>query len=110
MRSANRGKFILISNVQCIPCLDSQNEQDKREAERCAERYSECIRNSDFDKSNMSQLLKYMGYDLKADDQVENLTKEVNHLKLSLMTTASVSGGVQKYQPVMGYKCLQQVG
>ncbi|VDH98147.1 Hypothetical predicted protein [Mytilus galloprovincialis] len=87
MRSANRGKFILISNVQCIPCLDSQNEQDKREAERCEERYSECIRNSDFDKSNMSQLLKYMGYDLKADDQVENLTKEEikKFLKTKLM-------------------------
>ncbi|XP_076086015.1 caspase-2-like isoform X2 [Mytilus galloprovincialis] len=76
MTSANRGKFILISNVQCIPCLGSQNEEDKKEAERCAERYSECIRNSDFDKSNMSQLLKYMGYDFKAGDQVENLSKE----------------------------------
>ncbi|XP_063410626.1 cell death protein 3-like isoform X1 [Mytilus trossulus] len=26
-------------------------------------RYTECITNSDFDKSNMSQLFKYMGYD-----------------------------------------------
>ncbi|VDI40132.1 Hypothetical predicted protein [Mytilus galloprovincialis] len=76
MTSAKRGKFILISNVQCIPCPESQNEKDKKEAESCAERYSECIRNSDFDKSNMSQLLKYMGYDFRAGDQVENLSKE----------------------------------
>ncbi|CAG2237263.1 unnamed protein product [Mytilus edulis] len=35
----------------------------------------------------MSQLLKYMGYDLKADDQVENLTKEEikKFLKTKLM-------------------------
>ncbi|CAC5407345.1 unnamed protein product [Mytilus coruscus] len=87
MKSANRGKFILISNAQCIPCLDSQNEQDKKKAKRCEERYSECIRNSDFDKSNMSQLLKYMGYDFKGGDQVQNLTKEEikTFLKTKLM-------------------------
>ncbi|XP_071145567.1 caspase-2-like [Mytilus edulis] len=87
MRSENRGKFILISNVQCIPCQDIKNEKDKKETEICAERYSECVRNSDFDKSNMSQLLKYMGYDLRAGDQVENLTKEEikKFLKTKLM-------------------------
>ncbi|VDI34554.1 Hypothetical predicted protein [Mytilus galloprovincialis] len=100
MRSEYRGKFILISNVQCIPCLESQNEKDKKEAEICAESYSECIRNSDLDKSNMCQLLKYMGYDFKAGDQVENLTKEVYHLNLSLMRTASVSG-VHMHEPVI---------
>ncbi|OPL33913.1 hypothetical protein AM593_09295, partial [Mytilus galloprovincialis] len=66
MTSANRGKFILISNAHCIP----YNQYEERE------RYSECIRNLDFDKSNMSQLLKYMGYDSKGGYQVKNSTKE----------------------------------
>ncbi|XP_076087104.1 uncharacterized protein LOC143057634 isoform X3 [Mytilus galloprovincialis] len=70
MTSANRGKFILISNAHCIP--DNQYEENKVTAER----YSECIRNLDFDKSNMSQLLKYMGYDSKGGYQVKNSTKE----------------------------------
>ncbi|XP_063409321.1 uncharacterized protein LOC134692741 [Mytilus trossulus] len=61
MTSTKRGKFILISNAQCNCTLDeNQTEEDAKKKEQ---RYKECITNSDFDKSNMSQLFKYMGYD-----------------------------------------------
>ncbi|XP_071145564.1 uncharacterized protein [Mytilus edulis] len=60
MTSVKRGKFILISNAKCIPqCTPDSSEEDKKKAERC----SKCISNSDFDKTNMGQLFKYMGYD-----------------------------------------------
>ncbi|CAG2237261.1 unnamed protein product [Mytilus edulis] len=69
--ASNRGKFILISNAQCIQC--TENTEDEEEKKK---KYSACLANTDFDKSNMSQLLKSMGYELKGGDQVKNLKKE----------------------------------
>ncbi|XP_052082644.1 uncharacterized protein LOC127720207 isoform X2 [Mytilus californianus] len=69
--ATNRGKFILISNAQCIQCTENTDDEEEKK-----KKYLNCLANTDFDKSNMSQLLKSMGYELKGGDQVKNLKKE----------------------------------
>lgn len=79
MTSGKRGKFILISNAQCnCTCEEIQTEKDAKKKEQ---RYKECITNSDFDKSNMSQLFKYMGYDT-AGGVLTKKTKEVFNFEM----------------------------
>lgn len=74
MQSKNRGKLILISNAKCVSqCTESKCDEDKMKEARYSQ---QCISNSDFDKSNIGQLFKYMGYDSKGGNLV-NKPKEV---------------------------------
>ncbi|CAC5377449.1 unnamed protein product [Mytilus coruscus] len=78
MTSVKRGKFILISNAQCnCMCEENQTEEDAKKKEQ---RYTECITNSDFDKSNMSQLFKYMGYDTAGGILTKKTKEEIKDI------------------------------
>ncbi|CAC5393328.1 unnamed protein product [Mytilus coruscus] len=75
MKSVNRGKFILISNVQVKPlCTKTQNEEKK------AQRYADYLRNSDFDLVNVFQLFKFMGYDTTDGKQFGKTKEEIKEI------------------------------
>lgn len=63
MKSVKRGKFILISNTQCKPQSSKTKTKEEEEMEN---RFKGCLRKSDLNKSNMSMLFKFMGFDMDA--------------------------------------------
>ncbi|VDI40133.1 Hypothetical predicted protein [Mytilus galloprovincialis] len=75
MKNVKRGKFIMISNAECIS-KDTESKCDV-EMKKAATYSQQCITNSDFDKSNIGQLFKCMGYDSKVGNLVNKPKEEI---------------------------------
>ncbi|CAC5377447.1 unnamed protein product [Mytilus coruscus] len=67
MTGVKRGQFILISNTQCKPQSSKTISKEEEDKEK---------RYSDFDKSSINQLFKYMGYDTDGT-QVDKTNEEM---------------------------------
>ncbi|XP_076085580.1 caspase-2-like isoform X2 [Mytilus galloprovincialis] len=76
MKSVKRGKFILISNTQCKPQSSKTKTKEEEEMEN---RFKGCLGKSDLDKSNMSMLFKFMGFDMDAI-QIDKTKKEIKDI------------------------------
>ena len=75
-----RGKVIWISNIHC-PNMTHENDTEDQ-MQKKEEKLSSCRNHIDFDKTNMTLLLKGIGFDSKGKDQIKNKTTEVKFLKI----------------------------
>ena len=75
-----RGKVIWITNIHC-PIMTRENDTEDQ-MQKKEEKFTNCRNHIDFDKTDMTLLLKGIGFDSKAKDQIKNKTTEVKFLKI----------------------------
>ncbi|VDI34553.1 Hypothetical predicted protein [Mytilus galloprovincialis] len=84
LKNVKRGKFIMISNAESIS-NDTESNCDV-ELKKAATYSQQCITNSDFDKSNIGQLFKCMGYDSKGGNLVNKPKEEIKEFLKKILS------------------------